>query len=144
LVVGQPCCSSMGVSSVSAGPCKRSRRRRVLGFCLLAFLTPALFLARPSWHLWRTAHNDIGYLEPAAAGFTNDASRMNLTAVREVRAVPADPAEAEHTLAALLAEANDRGWKVSIAGAQHTMGGHTIYPGGVVLDMRRLARMQLD
>jgi FAD/FMN-containing dehydrogenase len=133
----------MGIASVSAGPRKRSRKRRLLGLCLLAAATPTLFLARPGWHLWRTAYNDIDYVEPLQAGFVNDASRMNLTAVREVRAIPADPLEAERVLAALLVEANEKGWKVSIAGAQHTMGGHTIYPGGVVIDMRPLARMEL-
>lgn len=105
---------------------------------------PALFLARPAWHLWRTARNDVDCVEPLQEGFVNDASRMNLTAAREVRPVPADPVKAERALAAVLAEANEKGWKVSIAGAQHTMGGHTIYPGGVVIDMRPLARMKLD
>src|SRR5262245_53477195 len=134
----------MGVSSVSATPRKRSRKRRLLGFCLLAVATPTLVLARPGWPLWRSACNDVDCVEPVQAGFVNDASRMNLTAVREVRSVPADPVEAERALAALLAEANEKGWKVSIAGAQHTMGGHTIYPGGVVIDMRPLTRMELD
>jgi FAD/FMN-containing dehydrogenase len=115
-----------------------------MAVCLLALATPALFLARPAWHLWRTACNDVDCVEPLEPGFVNDASRMNLTAVREVRPVPADPEEAERALVALLAEANANGWKVSIAGARHTMGGHTIYPGGVVVDMRPLARMELD
>ena len=33
---------------------------------------------------------------------------------------------------------------MSIAGARHSMGGHTIYPGGIVLDMLPFSRMELD
>jgi FAD/FMN-containing dehydrogenase len=123
---------------------KRTRKRLLLGVCLLAITAPAIFLARPGWHLWQTARSDIDYLEPIAPGFTDDASRMNLTAIRDLRVAPAVPAKAERELASLLAEADTYGWKVSIAGAQHTMGGHTIYPGGVVIDMRPLADISLD
>ena len=120
--------------SIPAPVRKRSHKRRLLGLCLLVVATPAIFLARPGWHLWRTARNDVDHLEQLAPGFTNDASRMNLTAVRDVHVAPNEPAKAERELASLLAEANKNGWKVSIAGAQHTMGGHTIYPGGIVID----------
>lgn len=130
--------------SIPAPPGKRPRKRRVLVLCLLIFATPAVFLARPGWHLWRTSRNDVDYLEQLEPGFTNDASRMNLTAVRDVHVAPVDLVEAERELASLLAEANKNGWKVSIAGAQHTMGGHTIYPGGVMINMRPLAEMHLD
>ncbi len=111
---------------------------------LLAILIPVAFLVRPGWHLWRTARHDVDEVELPPAGFANDASRMNLTAVREVRVVPADTVKAEKELAALLAEAEAKGWKVSLAGARHSMGGHTIYPGGLVVDMRPLAAMELD
>jgi FAD/FMN-containing dehydrogenase len=130
--------------SIPAPVRQRSRKRRLLGLCVLIFAAPAIFLARPGWHLWRTARNDVDHLERLEPGFTNDASRLNLTAVRDVHIAPADPAKAERELASLLAEANKNGWKVSIAGAQHTMGGHTIYPGGIVIDMRPLAEIRLD
>jgi FAD/FMN-containing dehydrogenase len=134
----------MDKPSISRPARKRTRKRRLLGLCLLTIATPAIFLARPGWHLWRTARSDVDHLEPLAAGYTNDASRLNLTAVREVHIVPGDPAGAERELASVLAEASKNGWKVSIAGARHTMGGQTIYPGGVVVDMRLLADMRLD
>ena len=105
--------------SIPAPVRQRSRKRRLLGLCLLIFATPAIFLARPGWRLWRTARNDVDHLERLEPGFTNDASRLNLTAVRDVHIAPADPAKAERELASLLAEANKNGWKVSIAGAQH-------------------------
>ena len=131
-------------SSIRAPGLRRIRRRRLLWFGLLAICVPVAILARPGWHLWRTARHDVDQVEPPPEGFANDASRMNLTAVREVRTIPADSAKAERELAALLAEADAKGWKVSLAGARHSMGGHTIYPGGVVVDMRPLATMELD
>jgi FAD/FMN-containing dehydrogenase len=94
--------------------------------------------------LWRTAAHDRDEIEATPPGYANDASRLNLTAIRAVRQAPADAAAAERELAALLKEASTNGWKVSIAGARHSMGGHTIYPGGVVIDMRPLAAMSLD
>jgi len=47
-------------------------------------------------------------------------------------------------LRALLAKARAEGLKVSIAGARHTMGGHTLYPGGIAIDMLTFKHMQLD
>jgi FAD/FMN-containing dehydrogenase len=134
----------MEESSVRAPVPGRKRRRRLLWIGLLAVFVPVAFLARPGWHLWRTARHDVDHVEPPPAGFANDASRMNLTAVRELRVAPADTAKAEQELAALLAEAEAKGWKVSLAGARHSMGGHTMYPGGIVVDMRPLATMELD
>ncbi|MEX0611635.1 MAG: FAD-binding oxidoreductase [Pirellulales bacterium] len=101
-------------------------------------------IARPGWHLWRTAKLDVDRVEAPPPGFADDASRMNLTAVRELVPVPADPAATEKQLAELLAEARKKGWKISIAGARQSMGGHTIYPGGVVIDMLPLSRLALD
>jgi FAD/FMN-containing dehydrogenase len=103
-----------------------------------------LLVARPAWHLWRTARHDVDEVAQPPAGYANDASRLNLTEVREIKSLSTDPAVAERELAALLAEARSRGWKVSIAGARHSMGGHTIYPGGIVIDARGLAAMSLD
>jgi FAD/FMN-containing dehydrogenase len=118
--------------------------RGILWLAVAGVLALALIIARPGWHLWRTARLDVDGLEAPPPGYSDDASRMNLTAVREVRRVPTDPAVAEEQLAELLAEARDKGWKVSIAGARHSMGGHTIYPGGIVVDMLPLAHMTLD
>lgn len=44
----------------------------------------------------------------------------------------------------LLARARAEGLRGSIAGARHSMGGHTIYPGGIVVDMRPWKEMDLD
>src|SRR5687767_4674237 len=41
-----------------------------------------------------------------------------------------------------LRDAKRRGLKVSISGSRHSQGGHTYYPGGVVLDMRGFNRVR--
>ncbi len=75
--------------------------------------------------------------------YVQDASGLNRTAVASVEDIETDSAGAEQQLALLLARAQQEGRKISIAGAQHTMGGHTIYPGGIVLNMRPFRRMRL-
>ena len=119
-------------------------RRTLIWFAVVVVIVLLAIIVRPSWHLWRAAKMDIDAVEAPPPGFADDASRMNLTAVREVRRAPADRAAAEKQLSELLAEARDKGLKISIAGARHSMGGHTIYPGGVVIDMLPLADMELD
>lgn len=121
----------------------RSIRRHwlVSGICILFF---SLVSCRSAFHLLRTASQDVDELRPVPAGYADDASRLNLTKVREVWSLPANCAAPERQLADLLGNARQRGWKVSIAGARHTMGGHTIYPGGIVIDMLAWNHMALD
>ena len=78
------------------------------------------------------------------AGSVDDASRRNATPVQEVWTVPADAQEAEVQLAALLLRARTNHLKVSIAGARHSMGAHTIAKDGIVVDMLPFNRMKLD
>ena len=51
---------------------------------------------------------------------------------------------AEKQLAGLLQYARTNHLRVSIAGARHSMGGHVIYPNGVVVDMLPFNGMELD
>jgi FAD/FMN-containing dehydrogenase len=73
----------------------------------------------------------------------DDASRLNRTEVKEIRVIPENPDEAEKQLQLILARAHRDRIKVSIAGARHTMGGHTIAPGGIVIDMRPFNQLEL-
>jgi FAD/FMN-containing dehydrogenase len=77
-------------------------------------------------------------------GYVDDMSRLNKTHVAEVWDVAADPAEAEQQLRDLLLRARRDRLRVSIAGARHSMGGHTICPEGVYLNMLPFKRMELD
>jgi FAD/FMN-containing dehydrogenase len=120
------------------------RRKLIWLLLLLAAVVVLAALTRPALHLARVAVQDSDPGDTWPAGVVDDASRMNRTPVREVRRAPGDLQEAERQLAELLAEARNNGWQVSIAGARHSMGGHTIYPGGIALDMLPLRGMRLD
>ena len=116
-------------------------RKPLLLFCLAALLAafgpPACFLARAWWR------DGDAPLPPAAPG-RDDASRLNANQPGEVIAVAADPAEAERQLVGLVRRAAAHGDHISISGARHSMGGHTLHPGGLVLDMLPFNRMELD
>jgi len=131
-------------SDLESAIARRKRVRRWVWGGALVVAVPLVIVARPAVHLWQTAKHDLDQLEATPPGYANDASRMNLTPVREVIPVAADVAEAEAQIADLLRDARANGWKVAIAGARHSMGGHTIYPDGIVLDMLPLNHMQLD
>ncbi len=98
---------------------------------------PAVFLGT----VWLRDGNSP--LTDAPVG-TNDASRLNDNRPAEVVEIAADPAAAEHQLSELVRRAAAQGSHVSISGARHSMGGHTIYPGAIVLHMLPFNHMSLD
>lgn len=112
----------------------------VFGSLVLLLL---ILAAHPVYHLGKTWWNDHDELSQPAAGKATDASRLNETNVAQVWQTPADPTAAEQQLAGLLHFAHTNHLRVSIAGARHSMGGHTIYPGGIVVDMGGFNAMEL-
>ncbi|MEO2016416.1 MAG: FAD-binding oxidoreductase [Fuerstiella sp.] len=113
---------------------------------LAALSLVAIFLVagRPALHLLRTAFRDQDDQTPLPPGQIDDASRMNATAVHSVVDVPIQQDRAEEQLATLLQTAREQGLRVSIAGARHSMGGHTLYPNGISINMLPLNHLQLD
>lgn len=103
-----------------------------------------LSIALPIWHLLSTKLHQQQPIEHAAQGFSNDASQLNLTPVNRVVAVAAEPEQMRQQLAELLRYAKAQHLNVSIAGAQHSMGGHTITANGIVLNMLPYKQMQFD
>lgn len=123
---------------------KRKLVRRIAIPSLLALGFLLLFFGKPIG-LWVTAwYRDRPAIEEIPEGFTDDASRMNLTRVAEVWHVPTDLATAEKKLRELVHRAKRDGKKVAIAGARHSMGGQTIWPDGILLDMLPLNHLELD
>jgi FAD/FMN-containing dehydrogenase len=98
---------------------------------------PAAFLS----NVW--LHDRATPLQPPPPG-TDDASHLNSNRPAEVVAVANDPIAAERQLTELVKRASSEHLHLSISGAHHSMGGHTIYPGGIVLDMLPFNRMSLD
>ena len=122
---------------------KKKTKRWLLGTALAALLV-AVLLARPVFHLARTWWRDRPEVVILPKGVVDDASRMNRTGVAEVWDIPADPAAAEEQLRTLIRRAKADRRRVAIAGARHSMGGHTIAAGGIVLNMLPFHMMSLD
>ena len=122
-----------------------SRRRWLWTVAFIVVICVLIaMLVRPGLHLLSTTVRDPDELAPPEPGYTDDASRLNETPVARIWPVPQDSANAEAQLAEVLSQARRDGLAVSIAGARHSMGGHTMYPGGVVIDMLPFNGMQLD
>lgn len=125
-------------------PSRRRAWRILRRGLLLAGVILVAVIVRPAWFLWKVSRHDIATRAETPAGMIDDASALNATPVAEVWLVPADAAEAERQLSALLRRARRDHRKVSIAGARHSMGGHTIAPDGIVIDMRPFRRLHYD
>jgi len=101
-------------------------------------------LVPPIYVLVRTAYRDRTVVEKLPAGYADDVSRLNKTQVAEVWDIPGDPQKGEDQLRELLLKAQASHLQVSNAGARHSMGGQTIYPGGIAINMLPFKGMKLD
>ena len=119
-------------------------RKKILTVLAIILIAAALFVARPVLFLANVWWHDGKTARPMPAAGTDDASRLNPSSPAEVIRVAAEPAEAERQLSDLVKRAAREGRHVSIVGAQHAMGGHTLYPGGIALDMHPFNRLSLD
>lgn len=130
--------------SIGVSKTKRKAIRRWVAVGLLLVLAAAAISGRSVW-LWTNAWlHDRPVEDILPPGYADDASRLNRTPITERFAIPRDPAAAETQLRELLLKAHERGLHVAIAGARHTMGGHTIYPDGIVIDMLPFDAMECD
>ena len=123
---------------------KANRRRRFVMFVVCGLAVIAALAIRPLMHVISTAWRDVAEIEPLPEGIADDVSRLNRTQVARVVPVATEVAAAERQLIALLKQARREGLKVSIAGARHSMGGHTISPGGIVIDMLPFNHLEYD
>ena len=119
-------------------------RRRRTWVVAIAFGLAAPFLARPAFHLARTAWLDRSDRTAPPPGSLDDASGLAATRVALIWAIPSDADAAEKQLIALVGRARAQGIPLSIAGARHSMGGHAIRPDGIVVDMLPFRAMRLD
>ncbi|WFB34704.1 FAD-dependent oxidoreductase [Kiritimatiellota bacterium B12222] len=114
-------------------------------YLILFLLLIALFWGgRPGLHLlWTHLHDQHDAPSPAQ-GFLEDASRLDTVEIDHLWQPSLSSASPEEELADVLKHARAENRKVSIAGARHSMGGHTLYPGGIVVDMLKLNQMDYD
>jgi FAD/FMN-containing dehydrogenase len=120
------------------------RRTKTTLFVMAAGITVLVVFAGPIVRMVRTTLQDRKVIEKLPAGYADDVSRMNKAQVAEIWDIPTDPKNAEEQLSKLLQRAQASGLHVSIAGARHSMGGQTIYPGGIAINMLPSKAMELD
>ena len=114
--------------------------RWVGGVTLLA----VALLARPLYTLWRGHSRDGGALPVLAPGTVDDVSRLNAATVDSVVHLVEGTTASTEQLRSVLDYARAHHLPVSIAGAKHSMGGHTIAPNGVQVDMLPFKHLSLD
>ena len=102
------------------------------------------FVSFPFIHLSKTYLQEDKSLVKIPTGFTNDASLLNLTKIDSIFNAPQSEKESIEQLKYVFNYAKTKKIPISIAGAKHSMGGHTMYPNGVVLNMRPYNTMELD
>ena len=120
-----------------------SHRRKQWIFLTLGTVA-LLALAPPTFLLIKTAYQDRSPIAKLPAGYADDVSRLNKTPVAEIWDIPSDAEKGESELRKLLLAAQAAHLHVSVAGARHSMGGQTIYPAGIVVNMLPFKRMNLD
>ena len=121
----------------------RSLRKRRVWIPLALLATLLLTIGHPALFLLHVAWNDRDMRRPPPPGMADDASRINAVPIAQVWQMPAgDNAEAQ--LRDLLAHARRDHLYISVAGARHSMGGQTLYPGGIQIDMLPFHKMSLD
>jgi hypothetical protein len=103
-----------------------------------------VFISIPAFHLIKTYLNEDNVKPITPKGYTNDASGLSLTKVDSIIDVPNSKVEIVEQLKEILEYSRKNRKPISIAGAKHSMGGHTMYPNGIVLNMRPYKEMQID
>jgi FAD/FMN-containing dehydrogenase len=98
----------------------------------------------PIIHVLKTKFTEDKTINKLPKTYTNDASGLNLTKIDTIIQVPNDQKAIENQLKNIIKYAQEKQLKISIAGAQHSMGGHSIYPNGIVLNMLPYKHMSLD
>lgn len=117
------------------------KRTKILYLMILGII---IFISIPVFHLIKTYFNEDNKESKVPKGYTNDVSELNLTKVDSIIDVPSSKTEIVKQLKEILIYSKINKIPVSIAGAKHSMGGHTMYPNGIILNMRPYKQMQID
>jgi hypothetical protein len=121
---------------------QKARQRLLLAVATIVAL--AVLAAHPLRHRILKSHATRNATSDAQVHLADDVSRLNATPVNEAWDIPSDQATAQSALRDLLKRARNAGLHVSIAGARQSMGGQTISPGGVRVNVLPLKSMELD
>jgi FAD/FMN-containing dehydrogenase len=116
-----------------------TRRGLLVG---LGIGVPALVGARAATRLGLAAWRERGEVAPVPDGFADDVGRFEQTPIAERVAIGSADPVAQIRDAFARARAQQR--PISIAGARHSMGGHTLTQDAIVLDMLGCNALLLD
>ena len=117
---------------------KNRKRVLVVACFVVGVVLLGAFLLR---ELKRKPH---GFVEATKSTVADDISRMNATAIHQLWDIPGNESAAQTSLRNVLDHAKADQLHVSIAGARHSMGGQTIAPGGIRINMLPLKSMELN
>jgi len=117
------------------------KRKHIFYLVILGLI---IFVSIPVVHIFRTYLNEGNVQVQTPKGYINDASGMNATKIHSIIDVPNTKTEIVNQLKEIIEYSKINNIPISIAGAKHSMGGHTMYPDGIVLNMRPYKEMQFD
>ena len=120
---------------------RRSRRKRLLLIVAMVVLAPVAIV---TIFLVTEMLTDSDQRVPLRPGTSNDASGLEEAKLRGIHRCEGSFDEVVRNLRGVLRDSVKQSVAVSIGGARHSMGGHSIAPGGVQIDMRPFRAMQLD
>lgn len=103
-----------------------------------------ILIGRPVVFLTHSYLTDSDIEKENMPGYSQDASNLNKTKVAGIVRLSAAADSAVIQIVDLIKQSAASHKNISIAGAQHSMGGHTISAHGIVLDMRKFNYMRLD
>lgn len=118
---------------------RRLRRRALIGLGAGV----GVLAGTPAIHLGQTWLEDGRGEAPLSDGTIDDASHLEGARVERV-AIEGTTGEATAGVQRAIEDARARGLPLVPVGAGHTMGGHTISPGGIALDLSGAATMALE
>lgn len=111
---------------------------------LIAFLLALLFVLRPVIFLLHTYIKDPELQVNHKSTIIQDASNLNQVEMDTIIKASNGTEDAMKQIKNLIKTATEQKKTISIAGAQHSMGGHTIYKDGIMLDMKGFNYMKID
>jgi FAD/FMN-containing dehydrogenase len=120
------------------------KKLKIIPAVLLAALISGCSLFASISHISDALSNDQNNIEAVPQGYFDDFSRMNRAKVSQVVETGKDTDETEKQLIETVKYAAKNKLHISIAGKKHSMGGQTIYPGGIVVDMLPFKNMWLN
>lgn len=118
-------------------------RKRVL-YTLLILGLLGVVAGIPLGHIFLTWLREDSAISTVPHGYIDDASKLNKTRIDTIVCASAKPDSLVQQLREIITIAKRTGRKISISGARHSMGGHIMYPAGIVVDMRPYNHMEID